>query len=111
MDDHARPHARTAPAPPYHLFTAFWGGLLLVDVGRAAHAPAAVQLALIAVLGAACCVHHGIGTALAVAGIGWLVVTGFVVNSGGDLSVRGPGDVLRLVVLGLAAITGMEVRR
>lgn len=111
MNQHPDLRARIAADPPYRLFAALWGGLALVDMGRAAHAPAPVQVALLVVLAAACCVDQGVGTALAVAVTVWLVVTGFVVNTDGHLRLGGPGDLLRLVVLGLAALAARGVRR
>jgi hypothetical protein len=43
---------------------------------------------------------------LAVAGIGFLVFNGFLVNQLGELSWHGSADVIRLAVLGAAVIFG-----
>ena len=95
-------------APPYRLFVVFWGGLAVVDVARAADAPDSTQIGLLAVLVAACCLGQGRGTTLAVAGVGWLVVTGFVVNDYGELTFTDPADAARLVLLGLVGLVASE---
>ncbi len=104
-----RAHLHTAPS--YRLFVVFWGGLALVDVARAAHAPAVLQVVLLATLVGACCIRQGRGTALACSGIGWLLVTGFVVNAYGELHLTGPADGVRLAILALVALVASEVRR
>ena len=42
------------------------------------------------------------------AGVGWLVVTGFVVNDYGELTFTDPGDAARLVLLGLVGLAASE---
>ena len=106
---HLRAHVATAP--PYRLFAALWGGLAVVDAARSLHAPATVQLGLLVVLAAGLCVRQGAVAALAVAGIVWLVATGFVVNSWGELHLTGAGDVGRLLLLAVVALAATEVRR
>ncbi len=73
-----RAHVASAPSP--RLFVALWGGLAVVDVARAAQAPPTVQVLLLDARGSLC-VGQRVGAALAVAGIVWLVATGFVVNT------------------------------
>jgi hypothetical protein len=104
-----RAHLRSAPS--YRLFVVFWGGLALIDVARLAHAPSLWQITLLAALVAACCLSQRRGTALAVAGVGWLLVTGFVVNEYGELHFTGPADGLRLAILAIVALAATEVRR
>lgn len=106
---HLRAHV--ASAPSYRLFAALWGGLAVVDVARAFQAPPALQLGLLVVLAAGLCVRQGVVAALAVAGIVWLVATGFVVNAWGELHLSGAADLGRLLLLVLVALAATEVRR
>jgi hypothetical protein len=81
-----------------------WGGLALVDVGRATSAPSYAELGAIALLVTASSVGMRAHTALAAALVGWLVVNGFVVHSLGVLGFDGTPDVARLgLLVGLAA--------
>ena len=104
-------HLHAHVAPPYRLFLALWGGLAVVDVARSAQAPTILQLGLLLVLAAGLCVRQGKVAALAVAGIVWLVATGFVVNTWGELHLTGAADAGRLMVLVLVALTATEVSR
>ena len=106
---HLRAHV--ASAPPYRLFAALWGGLAVVDVARSVQAPPILQLGLLVVLAAGLCVRQGKVAALAVAGIVWLVATGFVVNSWGELHLTGVADLGRLLVIALAALAATEATR
>ncbi len=83
------------------LFAAYWGCLGLVDLTRSA--PDVVGVAAVAVLVAGLSVRQRPLVALALAGTGWLFVTGFVVHSLGVLAVGGPADAVRLGVLVAAA--------
>jgi phosphotransferase system glucose/maltose/N-acetylglucosamine-specific IIC component len=104
-----RAHAISAPA--YRLFVVFWGGMALADLTRAVNTPAPLQFIVIAALAAICCARQGRGTALAVAVIAWLVVTGFVVNAYGVLHLTGVADGVRLAILTVVALAATEVRR
>jgi hypothetical protein len=104
-----RTHLPQSPGP--RLFLALWGGLAVVDVARAGQAPPTLQAALLVGLAAACSLGQRVGTALAVAGIVWLVTVGFVVNTTGQLTVSGPADGLRLALLSLAALAASAVPR
>ncbi|MBB6627773.1 hypothetical protein H5V45_10615 [Nocardioides sp. KIGAM211] len=114
--DLRRPHHDTLrtqvlTAPPYRLFVALWGGLAAVDVGRAAHASPTVQVALLALLVGACSVGQRPLPALTVAGVAWLVATGFVAHDDGRLALSGSADAVRLTVLAGVALLATEVRR
>ena len=85
--------------PEFRLFACFWGSMAALDVGRAADASPAVRTLLVAVVVAGCSKGLGPVPALAVGVIGWLFVTGFVVNDGGALRLTGVADLVRLVVL------------
>jgi hypothetical protein len=102
-------HLIEAPGP--RLFVVLWGGLALVDLARAWHAPALVALALLGGLVVACSVGQVVGVALAVAGVAWLVVTGFVVNTDGALRISGPADAVRLALLGAVAVLVARAHR
>jgi hypothetical protein len=81
-----------------------WGGLALVDLGRAVHTPSYAALGAVAVLVTASSVGMPLATAVSSAVVGWLVVNGFVVHSLGVLGFDGTPDVVRLgLLVGLAA--------
>lgn len=103
-----RTHLSHAPAT--RVFLAFWGGLAVVDVARAGQAPPPLQVALLAALAGACSVGQRALSAVAVAGIVWLIVLGFVVNVTGELAVTGPGDGWRLALLVVSALAGTTLR-
>jgi hypothetical protein len=88
-----------------------WGGLLLVDLGRSVHAPAYVDLTLIALLVAVSSVRMRAGTALAAAAIGWLLVDGFVTHRLGTLGYDGTPDLARLALLAGVAVLASRKRR
>ena len=102
-------HLSHEPGP--RLLVALWGGLAVVDVSRAGHLSSAVQVALLATLAALCAVGQGSGTALAVAGIVWLVLLGFVTNRFGELVPTGAADLGRLVLLVAVALTAARAVR
>lgn len=103
--------AHLAEAPGPRLFVVFWGGLALVDVSRAWDAPTTLEIALLAGVAVACSIGQATGTAVALAGVAWLVVTGFVVNPDGALRLTGPADALRLGVLVAVAVAAAGQRR
>jgi hypothetical protein len=88
-----------------------WGGLLLIDVGRVTHVPSYAELGAVALLVTASSVGMRAYTALAAAGVGWLVVNGFVVHSFGVLGFDGAPDVARLGLLVGLATTASRARR
>ena len=90
---------------------ALWGGLALIDVGHLVGAAPLVQVAAITALVAGCSYGVGRVVAVCVAGIGWLVVNGFVVHHLGQLGFVGSGDVVRAALLLGVALTAAEVRR
>lgn len=93
------------------LFVVLWGGMALVDVARHAHATHPLQVLLLAALVGLCCLRQPVGPALAIAGLGWLVVTGFVVHRYGDLAWSGSADLTRLGVIVGAALLGVLLSR
>jgi hypothetical protein len=97
-------------APATRFFLAFWGGLAVVDVARAGQAPPGVQVAVLAALAGACSVGQRAVSAVAVAGVVWLIVLGFVVNLTGELAITGPGDGWRLALLVVSALAGTTLR-
>ena len=90
--------------PGFRLCTSLWGSLLVIDVARGA--PPWVSILLVGLVVALSSLGQSPGLALIAGGIGWLVVTGFVVNDLGVLAVSGWADALRLLVLLGAAELG-----
>lgn len=91
------------------LAVALWGGLAVLDLARLLDAAPLVQVVLIAVLVAGCSRGVRRATALCVAGIGWLLVNGFVMHQFGQFAFVGLGDLgsaLLLVTVALAAAGG-----
>ena len=88
-----------AQLPEFRLFACFWGGMAALGVGRAAGAPDSLRALLVIAVVAGCSLGVRAVPALAVGVIGWLFVTGFVVNDAGALRLSGVGDLGRLVVL------------
>jgi hypothetical protein len=88
-----------------------WGGLLLIDLGRMAHAPSYLDLALIALLVAAASLRMRPATALVAALVGWLLVDGFVTHRYGALGYDGTPDAARLALLAVVAVLATRVRR
>jgi hypothetical protein len=107
------PQRHVATAPPYlpslRLAVVLWGGLALVDVTRGA--PSYAGLGALTLLVIACSVGVAARTAAAAGAIGWLLVTGFVVNHEGLLRYDGPADVARLAFLVGVALLASGVRR
>jgi nitroreductase len=81
------------------LFAAYWLSLAVVDLP----APGPVLVAGVLLVVAVCSVRQGLVTAVAAAGIGWLFVTGFVVDRLGELTWHGSADAVRLLLLVAAA--------
>jgi len=89
----------------------FWGGMGVIGCARLAGAPAITQIGVAAVLLVACSLNQPYWAALAIATVAWLLVTGFVVNRYGDLHLSGKGDLVRLSVLVILALTAAGWRR
>ena len=94
------------------LFVVLWGGMAVASVGAG---PAGVRPALVLVLVGACALGLSLPGLLAVGGVGWLVLDGFVAHSDGDLSFSRPDLALvpavLLVVAVAAGLSGAGVRR
>ena len=92
------------------LFAAYWGSLLVVDLTRGG--PVGVATATLALLVAGCSHGRSTGTAVAVAGIAWCFLVGFVVHADGELGPQRPGDLalLALVATLVAAATRRHTR-
>ncbi len=88
-----------------------WGGLAVIDVARVAGVPSYGVLGALTVLVAMSSVGMRTRTALAAAGIGWLLVDGFVVHRYGVLGFDGNPDVARLALLVGVATAATRVRR
>ncbi len=71
--------------------------------------PPTLQVALLVGLAGACSVGQRMRSAIAVAGIVWLVTLGFVVHTRGELALTGPADGLRLAVLVVTALAATAV--
>lgn len=95
-----------ARLPEFRLLACFWGSVTTLDVGSAAGAPRWLRTLLVAMVVAACSLRLRTVPALAMGLIGWLLVTGFVVNEAGVLRLTGAGDLGRLVVLLAVALGG-----
>jgi hypothetical protein len=93
------------------LAVVLWGGLVLVDLGRLAHAPSYLDLALVALLVAAASIRMRAGTAVAAALVGWLLVDGFVEHRYGSLGYDGLPDTARLALLVAVAVVATRVHR
>jgi hypothetical protein len=93
------------------LAAVLWGGLAVVDVAQVAGAPSYAVLGTLAMLVTASSIGCRTGTALGAAGIGWMVVNGFVVHHFGVLGFDGTPDVARLLVLVALALVATRVRR
>lgn len=92
------------------LLVVLWGGLLVVDVGtRLPVAPLWTGVGLV-LLVALCSIGLSERAALAVAGVGWLLVDGFVTHQLGQLGYSGAGDLGWLVALVLAGSIGSRLR-
>lgn len=103
--------AHLTSGPSGRLFLMFWGGMAVIDGARLAGAPAITQIGVAAVLLVVCSLNQPYWAALAIAMVAWLLVTGFVVNQYGDLHLSGKGDLVRLSVLVLLALTAAGWRR
>ena len=93
------------------LAVALWGGLAVLDLTGLVGAVPLVQVALITLLVAACSYRVRRSLAVCVAGIGWLLVNGFVVHQLGQLGFTGLGDLGSAVLLvGVALAVSGGVR-
>jgi hypothetical protein len=94
------------------LFVLLWGGMAAASIGAG---PAGVRPGLVLVLIGACALGLPLLQVLAVAGVGWLMLDGFVEHSYGDLAFAGADLALVPVVLLTAAVgalaSGTGVRR
>ena len=97
--------------PAFRLFVSLWGSLLAVDVARSAEAPGWVAVLLVGAVVGFSSLGQWAPAALLVGGIGWLVVTGFVVNDYGVLALSGLADLGRLGALLAAALLGTRMHR
>jgi hypothetical protein len=90
---------------------ALWGGLALLDLGRSVGAAPLVQVAAVTALVGIC--SRGVDRVVAacVAGIGWLLLNGFVVHAWGQLGFVGTGDVVRAALVLGAALGVNELAR
>jgi hypothetical protein len=92
--------------PGLRVSAALWGSLLAVDVGRLLSDSPLLPTTLVAVTVGLCSLRQHAAVVAAAGLIGWLVVTGFVVNADGVLAVSGAGDLGRLVLLLTCAAGG-----
>jgi len=93
------------------LFVVLWGGMAAASIGAG---PTAVRPALVLALIGACAAGLPLLEVLAVAGVGWMVLDGFVAHAYGDLSFRGSDLALVpvvLLVVGAAAVPGAAAHR
>jgi hypothetical protein len=93
--------------PESRLLLSFWGALLAVDAGMVAGVSRVISIVLVAVVVAACSARQRAVVAVPIGFVGWLVVTGFVINDYGELALTGSGDLWRLVaLLAMALVSG-----
>jgi hypothetical protein len=96
----------------FNLAAAFSTSLLLVAASQVVALPAYWAVALIVIVVALCSTGATWPASLGVALIGWLFVTGFVINSLGELHVTGLSDLWRLLLLvGVAVVSTAASRR
>jgi hypothetical protein len=96
----------------FNLASAFGISFLLVAVSDVVGLPTYWAVALIALVVALCSTGATWPASLGVGVIGWLFVTGFVVNSLGELHITGLSDVGRLLLLvGVAVVSTAASRR
>jgi hypothetical protein len=110
-DDTEDVHIPLADLAGIRVGVVLWGGLALVDVRSATHAPPYAALVAIAVLVTVAAVGMSIATALVEAGVGWLVVDGFVLHSLGVLGLDGMPGLALLGLLVALATTASRARR
>jgi hypothetical protein len=89
----------------------FWGGLALLDLGTLAHVPSYAELGAVALLVVAGAVGMRTATAVCAAGVGWLLVDGFVEHRYGVLGFDARTDLARLALLTGLALLATRVRR
>jgi len=95
------------------LLVVLWGGMAAASLG--AVGPSGARAALVLGLIGACALSLPLPGVLAVAGVGWLVLDGFVAHRYGDLAFAGSDLALVPVVLvvaaAAAALSGAGARR
>jgi|SRR5690242_5248410 len=95
---------RLLPVISHHvggrLFVVLWGGMAAASVAG----PSGVRPALVLGIIGASAVGLPLLQVLAVAGVGWMVMDGFVAHSYGDLAFAGSDLLLVVVVLVVAAV-------
>lgn len=91
---------------------AFAGDFVGVTADRAVGLPTVAGVVVVATVTALCSRRVNAVTALGVAVLGWLFVTGFVLNSYGELHVhRLTGVALLVLLLAIAEATAMRDQR
>jgi hypothetical protein len=95
----------------FNLAAAFSTCLLFVAVSHEIGLPAHWGLPLIAVLVGACSTAATWPASLGVAATGWMFLTGFVINSHGELHIAGAPDVWRLLLMVVVATVSTAASR
>jgi hypothetical protein len=88
-----------------------WGGLMVLDLGRLAVAPAYAELGAVAILVTAASVRARTMTGLCAAVVGWLLVNGFVEHHDGVLGFDLTHDLAVLTLLTGLALAATHTRR
>ena len=88
------------------LFVVLWGGMAASSMAPAG--PAGLRPALVLALIGTCSLGLGLVQLFAIAGVGWMVLDGFVAHSYGDLAFADTDLALLAVVL-LVAVTAAAV--
>jgi hypothetical protein len=83
------------------LFAAYWGSLLVVDVSRHVLVVAAASMIALSV---ACSIGQRLLVAAGIGATAWCFLTGFALNTYGDLTVHTSLDLVWLVVLVASAL-------
>lgn len=95
----------------FNLAAAFGASSLLVAASHVVGLPTYWAVALIALVVALCSTGGTWPASLGVGVIGWLFVTGFVINSRGELHITGSPDVWRLLLMVGVAVLSTAVSR
>jgi hypothetical protein len=93
------------------LFLALWGGLALVLVTRALGFTTWLITAVVVALVGACSLGLRVAAALVVAGVGWLVVDGFVSHRYGQLGFDGQLLLVLVAAISLALTVSTITRK
>jgi hypothetical protein len=107
---HSLPDPVRRPAG-FNLASAFGASFLLVAVSHVVGLSTFWAVSLIALVVGVCSTGATWPASLGVGVIGWLFVTGFVINSLGELHVTGLSDVWRLLLLVGAAVVSTAASR